>query len=133
MKKIHQHWAKIAIIILLGRQLWRQYSAIQRAHLINSERFELDNLRMQHPLTANDVSYIQPWMTFDYISMTFKVPTDYLQVQLHLSDPRYPHVSISRYSKNQLTDPTNLTTETQRVVSDYLSGTTTSTISTPIH
>ena len=134
MKKIHEHLAAIVIVILviilafLGYVLWRQYMTIQRVHTINSERFELDNLHHQRVLTANDTSYIQPWMTFDYIAFTFNVPPDYLQKQLNIDDPKYPHISISRYSKSKLMDPATLTNQTQDVVRSYLSAT-----STPSH
>ena len=50
----------------------------------------------------NDIvkpSDIQPWMTFQYIDFIFKLPPNYLQDSLVITDPRYPNVQIARYAR----------------------------------
>jgi len=52
------------------------------------------------PPTQSDVVFVQAWMTFDYVDQLFGVPSDYLQHQLSISDPNYPHITISGYARH---------------------------------
>ena len=45
------------------------------------------------------IDAIQPWMTFGYINFVLKLPPNYLQDALTISDPRYPNIQISLYAK----------------------------------
>jgi hypothetical protein len=45
------------------------------------------------------ISDIQPWMTFDYVNVVFKLPTSYFKNLLGISDPRYPNIRIDSYSR----------------------------------
>ena len=58
-----------------------------------------------NPATAKNV---QPWMTFDFLNKTYRLPTSYLRSTLNITDARYPNLSISRYafSKRESTSST---------------------------
>lgn len=42
-------------------------------------------------LTSADIDLIRGWMTFRYINMVFKLPSNYLSDVLHIDDARYPN------------------------------------------
>ncbi len=52
--------------------------------------------RVYHPITVNS---IRSWMTFDYLNVVFKLPKNYLQNVLDITDPRYPNMRIDYYVK----------------------------------
>jgi hypothetical protein len=114
MKKILPHWvarAAIAILVVvlvfLGYSLWLQYRSIHRFHP-----------------ALTDVSRIEAWMTFDYVGASFHVPPSALKASLDITDPRYPHISLSRSAKDADTDPAVYVGEVQDAVSAYLASTT---------
>jgi hypothetical protein len=129
------------VLIILIVQLWRQYTFIQRAQTmqvlrghISQEVQQLTALRQRGPLTAADVSYIQAWMTFDYINTAFNIPpsylSNYLTENLHLVNGSagsgsdisdiYPHLSISHYARENATSSAALTTVVADAVRSYL-------------
>ena len=44
------------------------------------------------------VAQVEPWMTFSYLNVVFKLPGSYLQKSLLISDKRYPNISIRSYA-----------------------------------
>jgi hypothetical protein len=70
----------------------------------------------QPPLT---VEKIQPWMTFDYLNHVFNLPADYLKNQLHIQDPHYPNVSLTRYAKQQGTSVSELLKSVQQAIRSH--------------
>jgi len=52
----------------------------------------------RHPVSVADVSRIESWMTFDYITKAFGLPGEYLRDGLGISDPRYPFITITYYT-----------------------------------
>jgi hypothetical protein len=131
----------VVVLFFLVFQLWRQYTYIQRAQTaqairgnISQEMQQLAVLRQRGPLTATDVSYIQSWMTFDYINVTFNIPPQYLSDYLasstnnnpinnnpmHNTLRGYPHISISHYARENGFNPTVLTTGIVSAVQTYL-------------
>ena len=75
-----------------------------------------------HSLSANDVGLIEPWMTFDYVSASYKVPSAYLQSALGIpvSTPRYPNVTLAHYAKTAATSSLALTKSVRAAVQSYL-------------
>ena len=53
-------------------------------------------VRTTDPFTVDD---IQSWMTFGYLDFIFKLPPNYFQNMLHISDSHYPNVQIYRYAQ----------------------------------
>lgn len=115
----------VIILLLLGYETYRQYRYLERAHLAQLQRLHISDLLQHRKLTAADVSYIQPWMTFDYVSAVFVVPIDYLKMNLNISDPRYPYLSLGRYARSRNLNPTDFVGQTENVVYQYLVGTST--------
>ncbi len=64
-------------------------------------------------------SEIQQWMTFAYINFIFKLPANYLQDTLHLSDERYPNIQIIRYAHKNRLDVSRVLTNVQQAVAAY--------------
>ena len=47
-------------------------------------------------LNADD---IQPWMTFDYVNVVFRLSSGFVQSSLGLRDSAYPNIRIDQYAK----------------------------------
>ena len=71
------------------------------------------------PATINDVVLIQNWMTFDYINHIFALPTDYLQTSLHITDTRYPRLTVTEYAEDIRVRSSEVLTELQGAVRLY--------------
>ncbi len=116
----------VIVLLLLSYSFWHQIRFISRAQTMSAGRFEFFTLKHGGVLTANDAAYIEPWMTFDFVSVVFKVPAAYLQSRLQISDSRYPRVTISRYSRSANLDVNSVTIKVRDAVRAYLTATTTS-------
>jgi hypothetical protein len=132
-KKISGYYVQAVLVFLvitlavLGYVFWRQYRYIQHMQIIDTQRMQFSGLLRRGHLTAGDTSYIQPWMTFDYVSFAFRVPTDILKSGLGISDPQYPHISISRYARSSHQDTAALVGRVRGEVESYLMNASTST------
>jgi hypothetical protein len=62
---------------------------------------------------------IQPWMTFSYINAVFKLPEEYLQAHMYISDPQYPNISIGRFVRRNHINGLLFITQLQQVVAVY--------------
>ena len=123
-KKVPDHYVQIILGILvliflfLCFLLVRQYNHTARVELMSLYRSRISSLG--HPLTVSDLSLIQPWMTFDYINVTFKIPPDVFKSSLVITDSRYPRLSLSRYAKEASTTPEAVITEVQTIARNFL-------------
>ncbi len=79
----------------------------------------ISSLRKNGPLPVSDASYIQDWMTFDYINSIFALPSDYLKNSLAIQDPQYPHTSIVRYARETKLDEGHFTQAVITSVGSY--------------
>jgi len=87
------------LLVALCVFLFIQYQSLRREQLIGGRTSFLSALRRDHgPLGANDIATIRPWMTFDYVNYLFAVPPDYVRTTLNITDPRYPHLTISTFT-----------------------------------
>ena len=93
------------LIALLVFFLALQYRTLRREQILNARGLWISNALKRHgPPTASEVSVVRPWMTFDYVNALFGAPRDYLQVQLSITDVRYPQISISEYAEENNMD-----------------------------
>ena len=119
----------VAVWLILGVLLVRNYMMLERAQLINARELQISVLvHNRGKVTASDVTLIRPWMTFDYIDRLFGVPETYLKTDLSIMDASYPGLSLSGYAKHQGISSAVVQSEVQNALSLYLF--TTSTIST---
>ncbi len=122
-------YAKIAVavlvvaLIILSIFLVRQYRIAARQGIISAERIHFAGIVSKHSLGAADVDLIAPWMTFDYVSVSFKVPSSYLMASLGIpsSTAGYPNITIGRYARSIATSSTAFTIEVQNAIKVYLS------------
>jgi hypothetical protein len=105
--------ALVIILVVLGIFFVREYYNARHAQI-------LDDIHRGVPLTASDVDIVRPWMTFDYINKIFNIPPSYLKNDLLISDPYYPHTSLSSYATYSHTNATLLTTQVESALNDYL-------------
>lgn len=122
-------WGIVAILsvtlIFLCFQLVRVYRHNARAETVSTERATFTTLLSHHaPLTAANTSYIQTWMTFDYVNTIYKLPPIYLQNALSITDTHYPHISITRYARENKMTSVAFLDQVKTAVGAY--GTTTS-------
>jgi len=103
-RKRHQHitYAVIFLAIVLAVLLIffvRDYMRLRKAHLIGiREILLMTAINNRGPVTAADISFVSPWMTFGYLNQLFDLPPDYLQSELKISDPEYPNLSLASYA-----------------------------------
>jgi hypothetical protein len=65
------------------------------------------------------VNYIRTWMTFDYVNVIYKLPADYLENTLAVSDPRYPNVRIDYYIRRHDLNPSLFLQSIQQAITNY--------------
>lgn len=70
-------------------------------------------------LTEKDINTIQTWMTFGYINTAFNLPPEYLQNKLHITNPRYPFISLSGYAREQGVDSNKILAQVQKAMRLY--------------
>jgi len=62
----------------------------QYIHIKNRDEFK-SRQSLRQPLNTK---YIQGWMTFEYINRNFNIPDDYLKDILHITNTKYPKITI---------------------------------------
>jgi hypothetical protein len=128
----HSHqYAKVALAVLivvllvlcvfLVRQV-QQYHGTPRRGPISAERMHFASLVQQHSLTAGDVDLIQPWMTFDYVSVSFNVPASYIATALGIASTTfgYPNITLGHYARMISTTSTAFIASVRAAVQTYL-------------
>lgn len=87
------------------------------------KRQAISHLLLRPGPTANaaiDISYIEDWMTFQYLNTVFKLPDNYLREQLQITSSRYPKLSIARYASSRQIKRAAALSQVKQLVSDYL-------------
>ena len=88
----------LVLVVLVGL-LFEQYRQIRDSGIISAQKLQFENLVSKKTLTSDDAVYLDPWMTFNYINVSFKLPADYLKNALNISDSSYPNITIYKYAK----------------------------------
>ncbi len=78
------------IMVVLGFFIVRDWKSLQHRSFGTFRR---------RPPVRMTVESIQPWMTFEYLNRVFHLQPNYLQTELHITDTRYPRLSIHAYAK----------------------------------
>ncbi len=112
-------FALIVALVFLTSVLWRQFAYLQKTQTISTEQLQFSQLLKRKTLDADDAVSIQSWMTFDYISLAFKIPMDFLKNALGITDAHYPHISIAHYSRITGLDTVTFTAQVQVAVRQY--------------
>jgi amino acid permease len=116
----------VILLLILGFFLVRNYVSLRRTQIINAREFQLSTLLKNHgPVTANDITVIRSWMTFDYINKLFNIPPDYLKNTLSISDPSYPQLSLYGYANHQHLNITIVMSDVESSTRNYLTATST--------
>jgi hypothetical protein len=112
----------IIVLAILCFFLVQQYRTISQQKAISAERFNFANLARHHSLGINEINLIEPWMTFNYVSISYKVPASYLQTMLGISSStaNYPNITINHYAKTVGTNPNSLVEKIKNAVQQYL-------------
>jgi len=94
--------ALIVLAILFGRDVMNLYrsGAFRRYRPIGPL---LQGNGPRGPIP--DAGHIEKWMTFRFITVSFRLPTDYLKTTLDIRDTRYPNLTLDRYAKSAGLDP----------------------------
>lgn len=99
----------------------RQYQSLWRTSIISARESWLTNALKNHPhLTASDTDVIRTWMTFDYLNKLFMLPSDYLKIQLSISDPTYPKLTIGAFAKDSKQPASSTLMNVQNAIQQYL-------------
>lgn len=79
----------------------------------------VDTIPQQKVAKPALVSAIQPWMTFDYVNVVYKLPQHYMKDILGINDSRYPNIRIDSYAKQSSIDTELLVTTVRTYVTQY--------------
>ena len=110
------------IIAVLCVLLAGQYQHIRQLNYISPHRQSfLRSLQGSGPLSAADASSTQSWMTFNYVDRAFSLPPTYLQMNLNVSDSRYPNMTIMEYAKDAGLSPAAALSKVQTAIGAYFS------------
>ena len=109
------------LLIILSTLLFFELRKLHREELFNV-RHPFSGIPKHQGRSGNiqDISNIQPWMTFDYLNKFFRIPPSYLSDTLHIQDSRYPRFSLSHYAKSQRKDPSLILKRVQGAIESYL-------------
>ena len=113
----------VIVVIILCVFVVRQYNILDRREIISAERLTFATIARHHSLGAADAYLIEPWMTFDYISISFKVPTSYFTQTFGISSssvPAYPNITLARYARTVATSSDVFTDAVRTAVERYL-------------
>ncbi len=119
----------IAALIITGGLAWI-YAGIRMYEIRNHRNLPWRSYLSSHHhklVGVADVAYISPWMTFDYITKIFKLPSTYLQQNLQINDSKYPLITLAQYAKTTNTNTSILIENIQNAVKKYLASSTPST------
>jgi hypothetical protein len=107
--------------LLVRQNVYNRY--VDHIHTVLSIKTEILAAISKHektPLTINEVSLIQSWMTFDYINHLFILPQSYLQTDLGITDPHYPRLALEDYAEYTHVHQNVVVSEVQNAVRNYL-------------
>lgn len=108
-----------SLLVFLSVVLVYKYLEISPERFINRERFSrLTNHNII--LDQNDLQFIEPWMTFDYINHIFGLPSEYLKLSIGINDPNYPNLTVSHYAKENILTVGVFTDQIKNAVKNYL-------------
>ena len=115
----------LGILVYLAMLLAAQYRYIAREQEAHGKRMQFSNFRRHHTLSIQDLSLIESWMTFDYISTVFRVPVAIIKTRLNIDDPRFPRTTLHRYAKMHGFADADFVSKVADVVGQYLMSTST--------
>ncbi len=109
------------VLAILLFFLVRQYQVLRREAILNARESWLMNAIKNHPhLTADDVSVVSAWMTFDYVNTLFNLPPDYLKAQLSVLDAAYPKLTINKFANESRASASSMLAAVQAAIRQYL-------------
>lgn len=119
-KKITKKMLPIILIILFFSSLIIFISLIKiyskSGDLSVGYKINGHHAKKYHPIKINS---IEPWMTFSYINIVFKINPDYLKNALVISDSRYPNIRIDTYAKKNNMYPLYLLQNIEKEITNY--------------
>jgi len=110
-----------AILVALIIFLVFNYRGFRRSAVNIRESSLFAFIHNHSPQTAADVSYVRPWMTFDYINKLFNLPTNYLQTQFMITNSHYPQLTVYSYARSIHEDPARTMSRLDQALQSYLS------------
>ncbi len=115
----------ILAAIILSVFLIRQYQAIKHLGIISTEHMHFADVVRRRSLGTPSAAFIEPWMTFGYISASFHIPVSYLTTTLHIATTTsaYPNVTLGRYARMIATSSAMFVQQVQEAVKNYMSTT----------
>ncbi len=115
----------VAVLIALCVLSVKDFRQLRRTAFFGARMNTLAAIRSRHGhMTTADVDLIQTWMTFDYLNAVFMLPPDYLRESLHITDARYPFLTLTKFARGAGVDQNTVLARTQDEVRQWLASTT---------
>jgi hypothetical protein len=130
---LKRHWITILLIILLVILTFtirgfifsfkESYSEgdFHPVHTVQPQQKTMNVTARAQPTVAKrpSVTAIQPWMTFDYVNVVYKLPKNYMKDILGVNDTRYPNIRIDAYAEQSSIDTDLLLTTIRTYITNY--------------
>ena len=79
-----------------------------------------ESIKQRHSMVISDVQYIRSWMTFEYINRVFNLPNDYLKNSLNITNPKYPHLTLTKSADENRVSSDYYLNSVRNVISQYI-------------
>ena len=121
IKKHHIKLKKVALILAMAAIAVFLFSVVLMVNIImNLSKHGFPNPPLQHlhqkQITTDN---IRDWMTFRYINRFFNLPSEYLKINLNITDKKYPDITISKWAKDSKQDSAALIEKIKTLIDDY--------------
>ncbi len=97
----------MSLVLLFGVEIGAFMRDIREAREIKAIHAEYGTPHRLDVINPN-IEEIDAWMTFEYLNIIFRLPENYLQENLALTDEKYPRISIGAYARRHDIDRTTL-------------------------
>ncbi|MEI6316280.1 MAG: hypothetical protein WCO65_00960 [bacterium] len=104
------------LIVFCVLEVHAIFSEVKTTSNIEDSYIQYKNGKIVRVADQITVDEIQPWMTFNYVTVVFKLPPLYLKTALGITDQRYPNIQIGRYAKLNNIDSTLLIKKIQQAI-----------------
>ena len=90
--------------------------------MVADQKIHFAGLIQHHAMGSADVDLIEPWMTFEYLSISFTVPETYLESSLSISTSTqvFSNITLVRYARTVGTTTDSFVMTVRNAVKSYL-------------
>jgi hypothetical protein len=113
-------WYDCILLGIVAALLFQNITIWSRQGLLQPTHHPRDLLRTrQFPASQLTPQTITVWMPFSYLNKVFNLPSDYLKNKLSISDPKYPNITIRKYSQTYQLNSVLFLEQVKKIIEEY--------------